>query len=115
MTFFCILAILITMTMGNFAKYWVGRPRPDFFDRCFNDIRKDTDPSNPNIKPLVNINNFDEVKRILEQFYNGSSDFKCFKEDEPDRQKILKEGRKSFPSGHSLSAGVVFWFTSLYS
>lgn len=108
------LAILVTMTMGNFAKYWVGRPRPDYFDRCFNDITKDTDPNDPNITFNVNINNFSAVKKVLDQFYDGTSDFKCFKEDEASRHKILEEGRKSFPSGHSLSAGVVFWFTSLY-
>jgi membrane-associated phospholipid phosphatase len=116
------LAVEIVMTFGNYAKYWVGRPRPDYFDRCFNDITKDTDPDSQEYlnNRLVNINDLDQTNTVLKQFYtaektnNQVKPFKCYNADHESRRKILVEGLKSFPSGHSLSAGVVFWFCSLY-
>ena len=116
------LAILIVMTFGNYAKYWVGRPRPDYFDRCFNNITKETDPESKAFLSTrnVDINDIQRVSDVLKKFYtvgegNDVKPFSCFQEDNESRHKILEEGRKSFPSGHSLSAGAVFWFCSLYS
>lgn len=117
------LAVIVSLTFGNFMKYWVGRPRPDFFDRCFNDVTNDAYD-----KSLVriNINNLTEVRERLAKYYNGKEDnLQCYKEtihedgrpptyEDSDREHILIEGRKSFPSGHSISAAVVFWFAALY-
>ena len=110
------------MTFGNYAKYWVGRPRPDYFDRCFNYITKETDPDSENYlkNKNVDINDIKATGNVLENFYTVGADsevksFECYKHDEESRAKILTEGLKSFPSGHSLSAAVVFWFCSLYS
>jgi len=115
------LAVLIVMTFGNYAKYWVGRPRPDYFDRCFNYITKETDPDSAEYlkNKNVDINDIKATGKVLENFYTVGADsevksFECYKHDEESRAKILTEGLKSFPSGHALSAAVVFWFCSLY-
>lgn len=63
-----LLSLLITVQVTALLKPLVGRPRPDFLDRC------NPDPSN-----LVKV-----VCRGL--------------------RKVVREGRKSFPSGHTSSS-----------
>jgi len=122
------LACLVSMTFGNFMKYWVGRPRPDFFDRCFNDVSKDWLPEDhkDHEDVRININDVAEVQQRLKTYYSGDEiTLQCYGETtyndgrapsyiNDDREHVLVEGRKSFPSGHSISAGVVFWFAALY-
>ncbi|KAG8047120.1 hypothetical protein GUJ93_ZPchr0008g11795 [Zizania palustris] len=63
-------SVLITAVITDAIKNGVGRPRPDFYWRCF-----------PDGKP-----NFDNV----------TGDVTCHGE-----RTVIKEGYKSFPSGHS--------------
>ncbi|XP_064382355.1 phospholipid phosphatase 5-like [Halichondria panicea] len=72
------LTALLTGTILNILKISVGRPRPDFFYRCF--------PSGE-MTPDLHCNGDEEV---------------------------LKEGRKSFPSGHSGWIFACFGFLCLY-
>ncbi|KAG8047119.1 hypothetical protein GUJ93_ZPchr0008g12591 [Zizania palustris] len=76
-------SVLITAVITDAIKDGVGRPRPDFFWRCF-----------PDGKP-----NFDNV----------TTDVICHGE-----KSVIKEGHKSFPSGHSswsfAGLGFLAWY-----
>ena len=63
-------SVLITAVITDAIKDGVGRPRPDFFWRCF-----------PNGKGV-----FDQV----------TTDVRCTGD-----KSVIKEGHKSFPSGHT--------------
>jgi len=63
-------SVLITAVITDAIKDGVGRPRPDFFWRCFPD----------------GIPNYDNI----------TTDVICHGE-----KSVIKEGHKSFPSGHS--------------
>ncbi|ONM04978.1 Lipid phosphate phosphatase 2 [Zea mays] len=76
-------SVLITAVITDAIKDGVGRPRPDFFWRCF-----------PDGKP---------------NFNNITTDVICHGE-----KSVIKEGHKSFPSGHSswsfAGLGFLAWY-----
>ncbi|XP_066331488.1 lipid phosphate phosphatase 2-like [Miscanthus floridulus] len=76
-------SVLITAVITDAIKDGVGRPRPDFFWRCF-----------PDGKP-----NYDNI----------TTDVICHGE-----KSVIKEGHKSFPSGHSswsfAGLGFLAWY-----
>ncbi|EEC69905.1 hypothetical protein OsI_00314 [Oryza sativa Indica Group] len=76
-------SVLITAVVTTVVKNAVGRPRPDFFWRCF-----------PDGKQL-----YDQV----------TGDVICHGE-----KSFLKDGRKSFPSGHTSWSFAGLVFLSLY-
>ncbi|PSR87764.1 Lipid phosphate phosphatase [Actinidia chinensis var. chinensis] len=77
-----LFAVLITGVLTESIKNAVGRPRPDFFWRCFPD----------------GIDNYDKWGNVV-----------CHGED-----SIIKEGHKSFPSGHTSLSFTGLGFLSLY-
>uniref|UniRef100_A0A0E0IAN9 Phosphatidic acid phosphatase type 2/haloperoxidase domain-containing protein n=1 Tax=Oryza nivara TaxID=4536 RepID=A0A0E0IAN9_ORYNI len=76
-------SVLITAVITDAIKNGVGRPRPDFFWRCF-----------PDGKP---------------NFNNVTGDVICHGE-----RSVIKEGYKSFPSGHSSGAFAGLGFLAWY-
>lgn len=78
------LAFAINGLITNMVKVTVGRPRPDFFQRCF--------PSGT--APLGQ-------PSVFNLMCTGDA-------------KLVTEGRKSFPSGHSSYSFVCFGFCCLY-
>ncbi|WCJ24461.1 lipid phosphate phosphatase 2 [Euphorbia peplus] len=78
-----LFSVLITGVLTDAIKDAVGRPRPDFFWRCF-----------PDGKGV---------------FDNVTSGVMC-----TGVKSVIKEGHKSFPSGHTSWAFAGLGFTSLY-
>lgn len=78
-----LFAVLITAVITDSIKDAVGRPRPDFYWRCF-----------PDGKPTYN---------------NVTLDVICHGDP-----KVIKEGHKSFPSGHTSAAFAGLGYISLY-
>ncbi|KAK4779477.1 hypothetical protein SAY87_015583 [Trapa incisa] len=78
-----LFAVAITAVITDAIKDAVGRPRPDFFWRCF-----------PNGKGV---------------FHNITGDVLCTGE-----KKVIKEGHKSFPSGHTSWSFAGLSFTAWY-
>ncbi|KAI4352175.1 hypothetical protein L6164_006452 [Bauhinia variegata] len=77
-----LFSILVTAVITDAIKNAVGRPRPDFFWRCFPD-GKDV---------------YDQLGNVI-----------CHGE-----KKVIKEGHKSFPSGHTSWSFAGLGFLSLY-
>ncbi|KAL5227529.1 hypothetical protein ABZP36_015794 [Zizania latifolia] len=78
-----LFSVLITAVVTTVLKNAVGRPRPDFFWRCFPD-----------------------GKQLYDQVTGGVI---CHGE-----KSFLKDGRKSFPSGHTSWSFAGLGFLSLY-
>ncbi|GLT58197.1 hypothetical protein SLA2020_311110 [Shorea laevis] len=78
-----LFSILITAVITNAIKDAVGRPRPDFFWRCF-----------PNGTGVFN---------------NVTGDVIC-----NGLKSVIKEGHKSFPSGHASASFAGLGFLALY-
>lgn len=78
-----LFAVLITAVITDSIKDAVGRPRPDFYWRCFPD----------------GVPNYDNV----------TEDVICHGDP-----KVIKEGHKSFPSGHTSWSFAGLGFVSLY-
>ncbi|XP_031501371.1 lipid phosphate phosphatase 2-like isoform X2 [Nymphaea colorata] len=78
-----LFAVLITGVITDAIKDAVGRPRPDFFWRCFPD-----------------------GKEVYDTITSGVI---CHGED-----SVIKEGHKSFPSGHTSWTFAGLGFLSLY-
>eukprot|EP00268_Persea_americana_P005531 TRINITY_DN1186_c0_g1_i2.p1 TRINITY_DN1186_c0_g1~~TRINITY_DN1186_c0_g1_i2.p1 ORF type:complete len:320 (-),score=34.92 TRINITY_DN1186_c0_g1_i2:992-1951(-) len=78
-----LFSVLITAVITDAIKNAVGRPRPDFFWRCF-----------PDGKPV---------------YENVTRNVICHGDDH-----VIKEGHKSFPSGHTSWAFAGLGFLSLY-
>ena len=87
------LAILVNGLITNIIKLLVGRPRPDFFNRCY---------------PDIDIYNSVAVRNKLDGLTNLNN-LACT----GDAHEI-NEGRKSFPSGHTSSSFAAFVFVSFY-
>ncbi|XP_062110022.1 lipid phosphate phosphatase 2-like [Humulus lupulus] len=77
-----LFATLITAVLTDSIKNAVGRPRPDFFWRCFPDGKDE---------------------------YDKWGDVKCH-----GVASVIKEGHKSFPSGHTSWSFAGLGFLSLY-
>jgi membrane-associated phospholipid phosphatase len=77
-----LFAVLITGVLTDAIKDGVGRPRPDFFWRCFPDGN---------------------------DFYDKWGDVICHGKD-----SVIREGHKSFPSGHTAWSFAGLGFLSLY-
>ncbi|XP_048319144.2 lipid phosphate phosphatase 2 isoform X2 [Ziziphus jujuba] len=77
-----LFAVLITAVLTDAIKDAVGRPRPDFFWRCFPD----------------GIDKYDKLGNVI--CHGKASD--------------IKEGHKSFPSGHTSWSFAGLGFLSLY-
>ncbi|KAK2981485.1 hypothetical protein RJ640_021926 [Escallonia rubra] len=77
-----LFAVLITGVLTDAIKDAVGRPRPDFFWRCFPD----------------GVDNYDRWGDVI-----------CHGKD-----SVIKEGHKSFPSGHASWSFAGLGFLSLY-
>ncbi|RRT61539.1 hypothetical protein B296_00006346 [Ensete ventricosum] len=78
-----LFSVLITGVITDAIKDGVGRPRPDFFWRCFPDGKEDYD--------------------------NVTTNVRCHGE-----HGVIKEGHKSFPSGHSSWSFAGLGFLSWY-
>jgi diacylglycerol diphosphate phosphatase/phosphatidate phosphatase len=78
-----LFSVLITAVLTDAIKDGVGRPRPDFFWRCFPDGR--------------------------EVYDNVTTDVICH-----GQKSVIKEGHKSFPSGHTswsfAGLGFLAWY-----
>uniref|UniRef100_A0A5B7BE02 Putative lipid phosphate phosphatase 2 n=1 Tax=Davidia involucrata TaxID=16924 RepID=A0A5B7BE02_DAVIN len=77
-----LFAVLLTAVLTDSIKNAVGRPRPDFFWRCFPD----------------GIDKYDQWGNVV-----------CHGKD-----SVIKEGHKSFPSGHTSWSFAGLGFLSLY-
>ena len=77
--------------LTDIIKLAVGRPRPDFFYRCWPD---EGFPKNPDAFTIHS---------------DGTQDLKCYGDGD-----IIIEGRKSFPSGHSSFSFSTFGFVFFY-
>ncbi|KAL5573144.1 hypothetical protein UlMin_022741 [Ulmus minor] len=77
-----LFSVLITAVLTDSIKNAVGRPRPDFFWRCFPDGK---------------------------DFYDQLGNVICHGE-----RSVIKEGHKSFPSGHTSWSFAGLGFLSLY-
>ncbi|KAG5532329.1 hypothetical protein RHGRI_026832 [Rhododendron griersonianum] len=77
-----LFAVLITGVLTDAIKDGVGRPRPDFFWRCFPD----------------GVDKYDQWGNVV-----------CTGED-----SVIKEGHKSFPSGHTAWSFAGLGFLALY-
>ncbi|OCF34172.1 hypothetical protein I316_04122 [Kwoniella heveanensis BCC8398] len=82
-----ILALALVATFTNIIKITVGRPRPDFFDRCIL-------PEGLTENPLHGLTSWTV----------------CTQTDD----SVLQEGFRSFPSGHSSFAWSGMWYLILY-
>jgi len=80
--FYFSLSIFLTCNIVNFLKTAIGRPRPDFFSRCWPILAKRT-----RFETL-------SFRQKLSMDMNG---FVC----DTEGKKIMKSAFKSFPSGHS--------------
>lgn len=89
------LNIVFNGVITNFLKLLVGRPRPDFFNRCY---------------PNIDIYNSNSVFSQLDSITNNLNNLNC----DPNNEKLVLEGRKSFPSGHSSTAFCSFGFVAFY-
>lgn len=87
------LAVVLCGVLTSVVKLLYGRPRPDFFIRCF---------------PTQDLNNQNEIANKIASI--STTDLICENTDE----KEVEEGRKSFPSGHSSIAFVSFAFVAFY-
>ncbi|XP_047973258.1 lipid phosphate phosphatase 2-like isoform X2 [Salvia hispanica] len=80
-----LFSVLITAVLTDAIKDAVGRPRPDFYWRCF-----------PDGKP---------------SFHNVTGSVQC-----TGLKSVIKEGHKSFPSGHTswsfAGLGFLAWYLS---
>ena len=88
----CITLLLpLNGVVTDIIKLTVGRPRPDFFFRCWPD------------------RGYPEDVAVFEIQKDGTQDLKCTGD-----HLILAEGRKSFPSGHSSFSFSTFGFVFFY-
>ncbi|KAK4608518.1 hypothetical protein RGQ29_002079 [Quercus rubra] len=89
-----LFSVLITAVITEAIKDAVGRPRPDFFWRCFPDGK-------PAFYPTIAGNSTANV----------SGDVMC-----SGIKSVIKEGYKSFPSGHTSGSyaglGFLAWYLS---
>lgn len=119
------LGLIVPMTIGNFSKQLIGRPRPDFFDRCFNDATKHPNFEFFNENRMVDIFDEDAIDAKLSEIYDGASDrkqgdFVCYFNEKgsssykSERKYVLKEAFKSFPSGHAIAAACMMTYACLY-
>ena len=88
------LSVVVCGVLTSVVKLLYGRPRPDFFNRCFPDISLDD-------------------KSAIDAKINSISTLNLVCDSNSD-EKVVEEGRKSFPSGHSSIAFVSFSFIAFY-
>ncbi|KAL4582495.1 hypothetical protein LXL04_007045 [Taraxacum kok-saghyz] len=87
-----LFSVLITGVITDAIKDAVGRPRPDFFWRCF--------PDGKDVRFHF---------RHFPQFYDQLGNVICHGDT-----KVIREGHKSFPSGHTSWSFSGLGFLSLY-
>merc|ERR1712223_1631003 len=88
----CVTLLLpLNGVVTDIIKLTVGRPRPDFFFRCWPD------------------RGYPEDVSVFEIHKDGTQDLKCAGDI-----LTLAEGRKSFPSGHSSFSFATFGFVFFY-
>ena len=88
----CVTLLLpLNGVVTDIIKLTVGRPRPDFFFRCWPD------------------RGYPEDVSVFEIHKDGTQDLKCTGDI-----LTLAEGRKSFPSGHSSFSFSTFGFVFFY-
>lgn len=85
-----LFALLLSIQITHFIKHLVGRPRPDFLSRCAGDPK-------------------DFSKIIFDFSFKGG-----IKECPNPNKKVVKDGRRSFPSGHSSSSFAGLGFLSIW-
>lgn len=85
-----LFALLLSIQVTHFIKHFVGRPRPDFLSRCAGDPR-------------------DFSKIVFDHRYKGG-----IKECPNPNKKVVKDGRRSFPSGHSSSSFAGLGFLGIW-
>lgn len=86
--FSVLINLAVTAAATGFLKETLGRPRPNFFERCYGDTYSVTDTL-----PYVNGNPPD-----------------CTNSDKSE----VEEGRRSFPSGHSSWAMCSMFYVTLF-
>ena len=105
------LAVVITQVVTNLGKVAVGRPRPDFFNRCFPEIDL-TDPMQ--IEDQLNEKTTYQVPIDCSAGENFFVNHTFYDYSEEDYKKLIKSGRRSFPSGHTSNAFTVGTFMALF-
>ncbi|XP_022734534.1 lipid phosphate phosphatase 2-like isoform X2 [Durio zibethinus] len=93
-----LFSVLITGVITDAIKDAVGRPRPDFFWRCFPDGKGSCTLSTCNCC-IIHAQVFDPVTK----------DVMC-----TGLKSVIKEGHKSFPSGHTSWSFAGLGFLALY-
>ncbi|KAJ1390526.1 Phosphatidic acid phosphatase type 2/haloperoxidase [Sesbania bispinosa] len=105
-----LFSVLITAVITDAIKDGVGRPRPDFFWRCFPD-GKGSHGFLAHVALDAHMVSVQYAIRNHEVFDLVTKDVRCTGD-----KSVIKEGHKSFPSGHTswsfAGLGFLAWYLS---